>query len=234
MYAQVEKSKANKSRSVASAVSKKNISGEPIFQFVDNRPEAIAKRKLHEIVNKSSQPHRLRAFQEILTDSANLPIQRFIGADGTNQEGNTIPFTLDQEFNDKHVAADVDGAIANTQARIDDENDLGGSMIREGNIGNTVATNEVWTAAIDGNNDTIPEEFYGPSEDDKAEDDFDPADYNDSAYSGNSSYMEIDGWNVKFEDDALVAEGITMERRVAGTYDVTNLDVSIDINHCTQ
>ncbi len=49
MYAQVEKSKENKSRAVRSAVSQKQSSGESTFQFVDNRPEATAQRKQQEV-----------------------------------------------------------------------------------------------------------------------------------------------------------------------------------------
>jgi hypothetical protein len=42
MYAQVEKSKENKSRTVANSVTQKKSSGQQGFGFVDNRPEFIA------------------------------------------------------------------------------------------------------------------------------------------------------------------------------------------------
>lgn len=46
MYALVEKPKDNKSQSVANVVPKKQNVGESTFQFVDNRPEAVAQRKM--------------------------------------------------------------------------------------------------------------------------------------------------------------------------------------------
>lgn len=51
MYKQVEKTKENKSRSIANSVAQKQIRGNSTFQFVDNRPEAIAQRKIQEVIN---------------------------------------------------------------------------------------------------------------------------------------------------------------------------------------
>jgi len=56
MYEQVEK-KENRSRAVASAVSQNQSGGESTFQFVDNRPEAIAQRKLQEIADVGTVSH---------------------------------------------------------------------------------------------------------------------------------------------------------------------------------
>jgi len=75
MYAQVEKSKESKSQSVANEVSQKPSGVESAFQFVDNRPEAIAQRKLQVMANDSPQVSQLRAFQDMANnDSAQLPV----------------------------------------------------------------------------------------------------------------------------------------------------------------
>jgi hypothetical protein len=54
MYAQVEKPKENKSRAVANSVAQKQSCGESTYQLVDNRPAAIAQRKLKGMVNNSN------------------------------------------------------------------------------------------------------------------------------------------------------------------------------------
>jgi len=50
-----DKTSENKSQSISSGDYQMQNSGESTFQFVDNRPESIAQRKLQEMVNKS--PH---------------------------------------------------------------------------------------------------------------------------------------------------------------------------------
>lgn len=51
MYAQIEKTKENKSRAVANSVAQKKINGRQGFGFVDNRSEAIQMLKLQEMAN---------------------------------------------------------------------------------------------------------------------------------------------------------------------------------------
>ena len=65
MYAQVGKPKENKSQSVANAVSQKQNRSVSTFQFVDNRPEAIAQRKLQEITNNSPRAKKVAQLKEI-------------------------------------------------------------------------------------------------------------------------------------------------------------------------
>lgn len=55
MYAQKERTKENESRAVANSVRQKRSNGKQGYGFVDNRNEAIAQRKLQEVVNNSSQ-----------------------------------------------------------------------------------------------------------------------------------------------------------------------------------
>lgn len=232
MNTHANKKTESKGRSMVHEGIQKNTGTSPL-QFIDQRPEAIAQNKLQKAANQSPQVMQLKALQEMAN---NKPVQLFKGAEGTNQAGADIPFTFAQEFTDKHIAADETGAIANTQTRIDDANDVGGQLVKAGTIGNTVATNATWTAAINANTDVIPENFMGPSADDKTDPDYNAADYDDSGHTSDSSHMPIAAWEVTYDgnDDELSAEQKTVNRRVSGTYDVTNLDVNMDIDHCTQ
>ena len=69
MITRADKTQENKSQSVAKAVSQKQSSGESTFRFVDNRPEAIAQRKLEEMANNSPQVRQLKAFQDMADNS---------------------------------------------------------------------------------------------------------------------------------------------------------------------
>jgi hypothetical protein len=84
MYAQVEKSKENKSRTVVNSVSQKKNDTKQSVRFVDNRSGAVAQRKLQELAINNPRTMQLKAMQNtannntqaILNDS--LPIQRAI------------------------------------------------------------------------------------------------------------------------------------------------------------
>lgn len=45
------------------------VSGEPTFQFVDKRPEAVAQRKLQEMANNSPRVSQLKVYQEMANNS---------------------------------------------------------------------------------------------------------------------------------------------------------------------
>lgn len=53
----------NKSRASANSLTTQKNNSKSTFQFVDNRPEAIAQRKIQEMVDNSSKVAELRAFQ---------------------------------------------------------------------------------------------------------------------------------------------------------------------------
>jgi len=55
MYEQIEKPKESKSRAVSNSFAQKQRSGKSTFQFVDNRSEAIAQRKLQKMANDSTK-----------------------------------------------------------------------------------------------------------------------------------------------------------------------------------
>jgi hypothetical protein len=59
MYTQLEKPKENKGRAVANSVAKQKNNMRQSFGFVDNRPEAVAQRKLQEISNRNLSPYSL-------------------------------------------------------------------------------------------------------------------------------------------------------------------------------
>jgi hypothetical protein len=59
MYAQVEKSKENKSKAVANSVAQKKNIGSQGLGFVDNRPQVIAQRKLQDMAGNSPQNDNL-------------------------------------------------------------------------------------------------------------------------------------------------------------------------------
>ena len=102
MYAQVEKPKENKSQSVANAVSKKQGGGESTFQFVDNRPEAVAQRKLQEMANNSPQVKQATQLQVVADNYSgklNQPIQlNKVGDDVSTSYGVTAK--SDEEVGD--------------------------------------------------------------------------------------------------------------------------------------
>lgn len=68
MYAQVAKPKENKSSADANSAAQKKSGRKQGIGFVDNRPEAIAQRKLQEMANNSYQVKQLKAFQEMIND----------------------------------------------------------------------------------------------------------------------------------------------------------------------
>jgi hypothetical protein len=55
MNTHADETQENKSQTVTAEASQIQSGGESTFQFVDNRPEAVAQRKLQEMVNNRSQ-----------------------------------------------------------------------------------------------------------------------------------------------------------------------------------
>jgi hypothetical protein len=69
MNTHADKTQENKSQSVSNGESQMQSSGESIFQFVDNRPEAVMQRKLKEMANNSPRAMQLKAFQDMANNS---------------------------------------------------------------------------------------------------------------------------------------------------------------------
>lgn len=97
-----DKAQENKSQSLATRNSQKQSGGESIFQFVDNRPVAIAQRKLQEMANDCPGTMQLKAFDKMMNPTVssrksqnsgdfsnqNAPIQRVVfvkGPEGTRK-----------------------------------------------------------------------------------------------------------------------------------------------------
>ncbi|GJL75634.1 hypothetical protein [Nitrosomonas sp.] len=69
MKTHADKKPENKSKAAASDSAQKQNSNEAAFHFVDNRPEAIARRKLYEDINNSPQVKQLTAIREMIDNS---------------------------------------------------------------------------------------------------------------------------------------------------------------------
>jgi hypothetical protein len=69
MNTHADKTQENKNESIASDTSQKQGSDESTFQFVDNRPEVVAQRKLQEMANNSQQVSQLKVFQDMANNS---------------------------------------------------------------------------------------------------------------------------------------------------------------------
>jgi hypothetical protein len=65
MNTHANKTQENKSQSVSAVDSQMQSGGESTFQFVDNRPEAVAQKKLQEITNNSPRAIQLKAIKEM-------------------------------------------------------------------------------------------------------------------------------------------------------------------------
>ena len=65
MNTHADKTQENKSQAVSTMDSQMQSGGESTFQFVDNRPEAIAQRKLQEMANNSPQARQTAQLQSI-------------------------------------------------------------------------------------------------------------------------------------------------------------------------
>ena len=59
----------NKNQVVSNGESQKQSGGESTFQFVDNRPEAVAQRQIKEMANESPQAMKLKALQVMANNS---------------------------------------------------------------------------------------------------------------------------------------------------------------------
>lgn len=74
MNTHAEKKTENKNKAVAGSLLKSN--GEPAVQFMDQRPEAIAQRKLQEAINHSPRAMQLKAYKAMADQYTTQSIQR--------------------------------------------------------------------------------------------------------------------------------------------------------------
>jgi hypothetical protein len=108
MNTHVDKTQENKSQSESNAESQMQNSAESTFQFVDNRPEAIAQRKLQEMANNSPQVSQLRAFQEMANNSSKVK-------QASNER--SIVQLKPKDFKRQHtLSVDATGSVTNAEA----------------------------------------------------------------------------------------------------------------------
>jgi len=69
MNTHADKTQENKSQSVSNGEFQMQSGGESTFQFVDNRPQTVAQRKLQEMANNCPQVSQLSAFQDMANNS---------------------------------------------------------------------------------------------------------------------------------------------------------------------
>lgn len=131
MNIHADKTQENGSRSVANAVSQKQSSNKSKFQFVDNRPEAIAQRKIQEMANNNLQINQLRAsFPAIVNNDSirrGLLInenENNIGSSGKAQQ---------QEFPVQRMIAINNPNVVYSQNMVDTRSQAGINILLGGN-----------------------------------------------------------------------------------------------------
>jgi hypothetical protein len=83
MKVHTSKNKDNQSRSVANTVSQKQSLGESVFQFVDNRPEAIVQQKQMDVIQNTSKAYTIQKKENNtgLPDNLKSGIEQLSGID---------------------------------------------------------------------------------------------------------------------------------------------------------
>lgn len=119
MYEQVEKPKENKSRAIANSVSQKKSIVKQGFGFVDNRPKAIAQRKLQEIAKSSPHAKQADQLQAMAVKKAKNVVQREYDLADNSEENKERMQHFDQVLREVHeilsandVAYKLQGSMA--------------------------------------------------------------------------------------------------------------------------
>lgn len=76
MSTYADKTQENKHQAVASEVSQKQSGSESSFHFMDNRPEAIAQRKLQEMVNDRPQARQITGYPSLQQQLIQMVVKR--------------------------------------------------------------------------------------------------------------------------------------------------------------
>jgi hypothetical protein len=188
-------------------------------------PHQTAVSKRPRLPDVTATPHNILALQRVIGNQAT--IQRFLGAKGTNLPGEAVPVTLDQEFLDKHVAANSKIAKDKSLKRINDGKAL--PTMKAGKLANTVATEENWRTAINASADILPpNNAWSPTTGDDSE-------------RFHNLGVKVEAWEVTRTDigaatakEADVAPPRDVARALGGTWTIDNdIDISADVNHAT-
>lgn len=114
MNTHADKTHENKNQAVANAVSQKKSSSESTFQFVDNRPEAVAQRKLQEMANNST---RLDIIQKKSIDGLSEQQVKNVGLAVSNDITNKMNAVVDHVVASGH--AERNRTVGKTYFRTD-------------------------------------------------------------------------------------------------------------------
>jgi hypothetical protein len=152
MNTHADKKQEHKSQSVSSASSQMKSSDESTFQFVDNRPEAVAQRKLQEMANNSPQVKQFKAFQEMTNQNergeagTTMTLQRKVILDGPSrgQNANDVAYPTiktSPNFDTNHL---VTGAINEdvTRARGTARDIARNTVLKESQLESAILANE--------------------------------------------------------------------------------------------
>lgn len=111
MYTQVEKSKKNKSCSVANSITQKKNIRKQNFRFMDNRLEATIQRKFQQIINSNPQAKQnpnidnsdhLRSKKKVLSNNSTKTLQRSFNI--TEPDKDQLPYQQTPITEDKLLA----------------------------------------------------------------------------------------------------------------------------------
>ncbi len=100
MNTHVDKTQENKSQSVANTVSQKQSGSESAFQFVDNRPETVAQRKLQQLAHIRSQAQPIAQLSGIANQGV---VQRVKQKDVSKEEWTVLISMAFQIYARKHL-----------------------------------------------------------------------------------------------------------------------------------
>jgi hypothetical protein len=117
MKTHADKTQENKSQAITKGANKKQSGSDLTFQFVDNRPETVAQRKLHEMANNGPKDMQLKAFRHMdgmrTNNHPNQVIQRFqVYRSGGKTLGNMTPKAKDLTGDKRGLSTFEDPAAA--------------------------------------------------------------------------------------------------------------------------
>ena len=90
MNTHADKTSENKSQAVTNSLPKLQSIGESAVQFVDNRPEAIAQRKLQKAIDNSPRVQQLKAYQKMANNSPQVKQLKVYQAMANNFTSQTV------------------------------------------------------------------------------------------------------------------------------------------------
>jgi hypothetical protein len=108
MNSHTDKTQENKSQSVANAISQQQSSSDSSLQFEDNRPEAIAQRKLQEMANNNPQVKKAAQLQAKVNSKQVRPL---IADNRVVQQKPVVQFLTTVEETAKQAATRVKNNI---------------------------------------------------------------------------------------------------------------------------